>query len=105
MLAPRICLCIAEDDLRAWVKDELLLITWIGTPSIQIVEELGPVDANVIVIGIDRLSATDREELRTRTWKTPVITIGRDGDYPNVVALGPRLTSRELKQAIRTSLW
>jgi hypothetical protein len=99
VLAPRICLCIAEDDLRAWVKDELMLMTWVGTPTLVFIDELQPVDANVIVVGIDRLSPRDRVELQSRTWTTPVITIGKGGD------LGPRLTSRELKQAIRARLF
>jgi hypothetical protein len=98
VLAPRICLCIAEDDLRTWVKDEVMLMTWVGTPTIVIIDELEPVDANVIVVGVDRLSARDREALRDRTWTTPVITIGKGGD------LSSRLTSRELKQAIRARL-
>ena len=104
-MAPRICLCIAEEDLRTWVMEELMLMTWIDKPSLTIINELAPVDANVIVIGVDKLSARDREELRTRTWTTPVIAIGRDADVPNAHVLGPRLTSRELKQALRATLF
>ena len=38
----RICLCIAEDDLRSWVTEELLLITWVVQPAV-----VTPADAEV----------------------------------------------------------
>ena len=105
--APRICLCIVEDDLRSWVLDELKLITWIVLPEIQILTDLAAIDAqaSVVIVGLDRATPRMLEQLRDRTWRTPLIAIGKDHGIAADRVLEPRLTSRELKQALRGILF
>lgn len=99
----RICLCIAEDDLRSWVTEELLLITWVVQPAVATVPELAAIDpTTAAVIVVDRLASPDLELLRR--WAVPVIVIGADPGLAGAVVLGPKLTSRELKQAIRATV-
>ena len=109
MHAPRICLCIAEDDLRSWVMDELLLMTWVEAPTLTSAASLAAVDpttADVVIVGLDRLAPHERDHLRARAWATPLIVIGRDdGELGCEHVLGPRLTSRELKRALRAVLY
>ena len=107
--ALRICLCIIEDDLRSWVMEELLLMTWVEAPALTSAASLSAFDPNamsLVLVGVDRLGHHEREHLRTRTWRTPVIAIGREvQDLSCEHILGPRLTSRELKQALRATLF
>ena len=99
----RICLCIAEDDLRTWVSEELLLITWVAQAAVVTVPDLAAIDpATAAVVVVDRLASPDLELLRS--WSVPVIVIGADPGVPGAVVLGAKLTSRELKQAIRAAV-
>ena len=98
----RICLCIAEDDLRTWVIEELKLITWVQ-PAIVTAKDLSAIEpATVAVMIIDRLAPPDLELLRG--WAVPVVAIGADPGIAGAQVLGPKLTSRELKQALRSTV-
>lgn len=106
----RICVCAADDDLRTWVIDELSLISWIGRLQIEAVASLGddvlrPHERDIVIVELDRLDARQHELLRARAWSTPTIAIGRIPDGATVDrVLGARVTSRELKQAVRELL-
>ena len=84
-------------------------MTWAETPTLTSAASLtafDPSTMSLVVVGADRLGVHEREHLRTRTWRTPVIAIGREGtDLACEHVLGPRLTSRELKQALRATLF
>jgi len=104
--ATRICLCIAEDDLRSWVTEELLLITWVTQPTLVTTTALSAIDpatVSVVIVGVDRLAPPELELLRS--WTVPVIAIGADPGISGAHVLGPRLTSRELKVAIRATVF
>jgi hypothetical protein len=105
---PRICLCIAEEDLRSWVLDELMLMTWPTQPiytTIIDLEDIAAMAPNVVLVGVDRIPPHVVEQLRARTWTTPVIAIGAGSvGFPAEHILGTWLTSRELKQALRATL-
>jgi hypothetical protein len=105
--APRICLCIVEDDLRSWVLDELKLITWVVLPEILVTTEVATIDpqTSVVIAGLDRATPHVLEQLRERTWRVPLIAIGKDHGIAADQVLGPKLTSRELKQALRGLLF
>ena len=105
MQVARIALWIAEEDLRTWVMEELLLITWVSQPVIVTVADVSLVDpdlTSLLVVGVDRLAPRDLELVRR--WTVPVIAIGADAGIPRAQVLGPKLTSRELKQALRATL-
>ena len=106
MHAPRICLCIAEDDLRSWVMEELLLMTWVSQPTIVTAHDLDaidPADVSLLVLGVDRVAPRALEV--ARTWTVPVIAIGTSpAGISRAHSLGAKLTSRELKQALRATL-
>ena len=89
--------------------DELILMTWVEMPTLTSAASLSAFDPktmSLIIVGADRLPPHAREHLRTRTWATPVIAIGREaGDLRCEHVLGTRLTSRELKQAMRSCLF
>lgn len=84
-------------------------MTWVESPTLTTAASLAAIDPSamsLVVVGADRLAHQEREHLRTRTWRTPVIAIGREAaDLGCEHVLGPRLTSRELKQALRATLF
>jgi hypothetical protein len=98
----RVCVCGTDEDLRAWIVEELRLMTWIGEVELSSVASLAdaPVQLELVILGSDGLTQSDLERIAARRRTTPVIAVGN-----TVVAaertFGPRLTSRELKQAIR----
>lgn len=89
--------------------DELIVMTWVEMPTLTSSASLSTVDPKVmslIVVGADGLPPREREHLRTRTWSTPVIAIGRETeDLRCEHVLPARLTSRELKRALRSTLF
>lgn len=99
VVGPRICLWIEDDDLRAWVVEELSLMTWVSPPILVSVWEL-PADRTGLLI-LDHIPQTGLEAVRS--WPSPVIAIGADPGVAGALVLGPELTSRELKQAIRST--
>ena len=109
MHAPRLCLSIADDDLRSWIVEELLLMTWVHAPALTNASSLAaiePAEMDVLVVDVDRLAPDERDALCARTWKTPVIAIGQKAaGLACTHVLGPRLTSRELKRALRATLF
>lgn len=104
MVGTRICLWIVEDDLRTWVVEELLLMGWSSPPQLVTAHELAAIDPTtlgVLVLDVDRLSPHDLEVIRG--WTCPIIAIGADPGIARAHLLPPKLTSRELKQAIRST--
>jgi len=82
-------------------------MTWVSPPTFVSTADLSAIDPGsmqVLIIGIDRLATRDLERLRTRTWAVPVITVGADAGIPGAQVLSSKLTSRELKHALRTTL-
>ncbi len=97
----RVCIYARDDELRSWLLDELALMSWIGRLQLECVTTLDGVVADLVIIGADPLTADDRRAIDRKQW--PGIAIG----HADVIAdriLGARLTSRELKQAIRELL-
>jgi hypothetical protein len=94
--------CGADDDLRAWIVEELRLMTWVGEVELTSVASLAdaPGPLELLIIDSEGLTQADLDRLASRRRTTPVIAVGN-----TVIAaertFGPRLTSRELKQAIR----
>ena len=79
-------------------------MTWIERPALVIAAHLSALDgeASLLVLGVDRLPPSDLELVRS--WTVPVIAIGADPGIPRAHVLGPKLTSRELKRALRAAL-
>ncbi len=103
----RICVAIAEDDLRAWVLEELQLLSWSVRPVIEVVADLAalhPEGMSVLVVDTDRRTAAELERLHARTSSAPIIAIGTSPNLPFEHVLGPGLTSRELARALRATL-
>lgn len=104
VVGARICLWIVDDDLRAWVLEELLLMTWLSPPQLVTVHDLAAIDptkVGVLVVDVDHMAPHDLEVLRS--WTCPIIAIGPDPGIADAHVLPPGLTSRELKQAIRST--
>jgi hypothetical protein len=104
----RVGLFAPDDELRAWLVEELTLMTWMGAlqlATLPNVASLDPDTLDLLIVDLDRLSAADVQSIATRTWAAPVIAIGTPHDrreYKFDYVLGTGLTNRELKQAIRT---
>lgn len=95
-------MCGQDDDLRAWIVEELRLMTWIG--ELELTSAATPADApaqlELLILGSDGLTAGDLERVAQRRRTTPVIAVGSTHMTADR-SFGPKLTSRELKQAIR----
>ena len=99
----RIRVLTTDRELRAWLVDELALMS--PTIEVQTTETLDGAGASLLIVGLDALAAADLERLRELT--VPVIAIG----VPNaqlagssVCVLDPKLTSKQLKGAVRDCL-
>ena len=107
-MAIRICIVAADDELRSWIVDELRLMSWMTAPAVDAhasLADLQPDGATIVIVGLDRLATGELDRLRARTWTAPVIGVGDGGaDLRLARVLGARLTSRELKLAIRELL-
>lgn len=78
--------------------EELLLMTWVvEQPTFVIVADPAMLDpaASLAIVDADRLATLP---------PVPVIAIGTTPTLPGVSVLSPKLTSRELKQAIRHAM-
>jgi hypothetical protein len=104
----RIGLCVADDELRAWLADELALMTWIGSLRIEPTESLPTWDGLSLVIAeVDALSAEQLEVLRCSGTRTHVIAIATSPTPPGIAfagVLNATLTSRQLRSAVRGCL-
>lgn len=98
MFRVRISLCIAEDDLRSWVMEELLLMTWVADqPMFDTMADPSDVDPSAALLIVDADRALHAPAV-------PTIAIGSDPGIAGVVVLPTKLTSRELKLAMRLAL-
>jgi hypothetical protein len=109
-LAPheiRICVCITEPDLRSWVVEELVLITWPGSLTLETVDTLAELPAEareLVLIGIDGFSEDELAALERLDKHTPIVAIGsldRRTAFAFACRLGPKLASHELRAVIR----
>jgi hypothetical protein len=102
----RICVCAAEPELRAWLLEELSLMTWPGALQLTTLARYAPADADLVIVGLEQLDAGELAQLRERRSITPLLLA--IGTLPHGVwadrLLDPRTNSRELKQAIRELL-
>src|SRR5262245_15673841 len=104
--------CARDADLRSWLIDELLLITWLGRVEIRPIDTLGDArfrtsELDLMLIELDDLDPADAELLVGRSWTQPVIGVAEaPGSLANTVAcmLDRSPTSMHLKKAIRVSL-
>jgi hypothetical protein len=101
----RVCVCANDDDLRAWILDELLLMTWVGALELDPITRLRDArsGANLVIVGTEGLGPGDLDHLHAVT--APVIAVGTaPAGIAFASVLSTKLTSRELKQAIRGTL-
>ncbi|NVB78108.1 MAG: hypothetical protein HOV81_06910 [Kofleriaceae bacterium] len=103
----RVVVFAPDDELRAWLIEELSLMTWMGALQLDTLtstDSLDPAALDLLIVDLDRMSAADVQAIATRSWSAPVIAIGTMRDrreYQFDQVLGSGLTSRELKTAIR----
>jgi hypothetical protein len=94
-----------DQELRSWLVDELALLS--PTIEVQTVDALDT-GANLFIVGLDALTIADAERLRELAPATPVIAIGLPSSQlaatPFACVLDTKLTSRELKRAVRDTL-
>ena len=102
----RVCVCGQDEDLRAWIVEELRLMTWIGEVELTAAPTLveAPAQLDLVILGSDGLTTADLERVAQRRRTTPVIAVGSTHISADR-SFGPKLTSRELKQAIRELLF
>jgi hypothetical protein len=106
----RVAVFAPDDELRAWLVEELTLMAWKGaldlvTLTAVTADALKTASLDLLIVDLDRMSLADVDVIATRTSTAPVIGIGTLRDHRVdrfEQVLGPRLTSRELKRAIRT---
>jgi hypothetical protein len=99
----RIRVITSDRDLRAWVVDELALMS--PTIEVQTADTLDAADADLLIVGLDALPAAAAERLRELS--IPVIGIGAPPSVlagSSVCVLDAKLTSKQLKRAVRDSL-
>jgi hypothetical protein len=109
----RVAVFAPDDELRGWLVEELSLMTWMGalqldTLTAMTLDAIEPDALDLLIVDLDRMSPADVQTIATRSWTAPVIAIGTVRDpreYRFDQVLGSRLTSRELKQAIRKTVF
>lgn len=77
-------------------------MTWIGELDLSSIANPAdvPTQLDLLIVGSDGLSASDLDRVASRRKSTPVIAVG-SSNMQAERTFGPKLTSRELKQAIR----
>lgn len=104
----RVRICARDAELREWLADELALLS----PTIDVqtadgLDDLAAAPAELLIVGVDALSDSESEQLRTilERQRGPVIAIGTPSSVlrPEVFTyvLDARLTSKQLKRAVR----
>jgi hypothetical protein len=100
-----VCVFARDEDLRGWLVDELLLMTWLGALELGLASSVADACAHttdLAIVGLDGLSV---DETRLLHEHPAVIAIGTPAtELARARVLASRLTSRELKQAIRETL-
>lgn len=107
----RIHLYAHDRDLAAWLTDELALLS----PSIEVktlptLQTLGAAPAELWIVELEALSGADDAHLRQLVEQriAPVIAIGAPppplADAPFACVLDAKLTSKQLKRAVREVL-
>jgi hypothetical protein len=93
-------------ELRTWLVDELALLS--PTIEVKTVDALDGASPHLLIVGLDALTLADAERLRELARATPVIAIGSPSTQlataPFACVLDTKLTSKELKRAVRDSL-
>ena len=77
-------------------------MTWIAEVELTAFATLAeaPSQLELLILGSDGLTTADLERVAQRRRSTPVISVGSTSIAADR-SFGPKLTSRELKQAIR----
>ena len=100
----RVLVHTVDRELRMWLVDELALIS--PTIEVHTADTLDTTGADLLIVGLDALTAADIDRLRTLS--IPVIAIGVEpaqlAGAPQICVLDAKLTSRQLKRAVRDSL-
>jgi hypothetical protein len=95
-----------DQELRAWLVDELALLS--PTLEVGTVDALDGASAQLLIVGLDGLSLADAQRVRELATTTSVIAIGSPTSQlaaaPFVCVLDTKLTSKDLKRAVRESL-
>src|SRR5438094_7543638 len=95
----RVSIFARDEELRGWLLDELMLMTWLGALELELPARVEDVCAgsDLAIVGLDALSPAELHALR----ECPsLIAIGAaPADLASARVLGARLTSRELKIA------
>jgi hypothetical protein len=103
-LEVRVVIYTQDRELRAWLVDELALIS--PTIEARTVDALDASAAQLLIVGIDTLTLAEIDRLRALT--IPIIAIGAAtrqlASLPFACVLDARLTSKQLKYAVRDTL-
>jgi hypothetical protein len=96
-----------DHDLRGWLVDELALMS--PTIEVQTTAILDAGSAQLLIVGLDALAATELEGLAAvlHARAVPVIGIGAATALPTAAfacVLDAKLTSKQLKRAVRDAL-
>jgi hypothetical protein len=95
-----------DRELRAWLVDELALIS--PTIDVQTIDVLDATGVQLLVVGLEALTAVDVERLCELVDATAVIAIGvptaRLASARFACVLDDTLTSKQLKRAVRETL-
>ena len=100
----RVRIYARDRELRAWLVDELALMS--SSIAAQADDVLDATGAQLVIVGADALTLAELEYLRALT--IPVIAIGAPANAHASMSfaylLDARLTSRQLKRAVREVL-
>ena len=108
----RINVYALDTELRAWVADELVLMS--PTVAVQAAASIAALDeggqAQLYIVGVDALSLADAQHLRELLdrRRAPVIAIGAPGSAlagaSFAAVLDGAVTSKQFKRAVREVL-
>lgn len=95
-----------DQELRTWLVDELALLS--PTLDIKTIDALDSSAPHLLIVGLDALTLADAHRLRELAATTSVIAIGSPTSQlaaaPFACVLDTKLTSKELKRAVRETL-
>jgi hypothetical protein len=96
-----------DPELRTWLVDELGLLS--PALAVQSLDALDAASLQLLIVDLDALTLADEARLRELAPATPVIAIGAPtkqlATTPFFCVLEAELTSKQLKRAVRESLY
>jgi hypothetical protein len=96
----RVSVYALDPELRAWLLDELQLMT--GIEAAPTVDAIAP-DSDLVIVGLDRLPPDQLSALRAQSVRVIAIGVAPDGVAFDRV-LPVHVTSRQLGEAVRELL-